>query len=401
MKILHVASSYPLHDGDGNAPFMGEMLQALASRDHEVKIVVPRVSGLTEGLRSGVEVIGAPHAPQPLQLWGYGRSLNGAGRIRLVSALLTPVVLTSMGIRLRSELGNPAADVVHLHWVLPSGLLAMSLPPWVPVVVSIHGADAGVSAGKLRPVAKGILNRADAVVAASSSSLDQIGRLALIEDKRYVIPHGANQALMLSYSQASAREELQIDTGVRMVLGVGRLVKKKGFGYLLRAIQTIEDRSVSLYIVGDGPQRDELMDAIPDHMAARVHLVGAQQRTDVAKWFAASDVVVIPANPQSSDIDTGPVVLVEALAAGKPVVSTPIGMATDLIRDGVNGFLVSPGDPDALANAIIRALTRTAELGRGATETFAEIGGWGRVADDLEGVYRKAIEHRLIARTPD
>ena len=94
------------------------------------------------------------------------------------------------------------------------------------------------------------------------------------------------------------------------------------------------------------------------------------------------------------DVDSGPVVLMEALASGRPVVSTPIGMAPDVIVDGVNGYLVPEADPAALAHAIDRALERSKELGRAAAESFARIGDWDRAGADLEDAYSAAIEHR-------
>ena len=79
MRILHVASSYPLDEGDATAPFMEEIASAQVRRGHDVAVLVPAVPGLVTGRRLGVDVSAARYAPRPLQVFGFGRSLDGSG----------------------------------------------------------------------------------------------------------------------------------------------------------------------------------------------------------------------------------------------------------------------------------------------------------------------------------
>lgn len=392
MRLLHVASSYPLYPGDGTAPFMEEMVGALAGNGHEVTIIVPRVQGLEEGPRSGVRVTGAPYAPRRLQVWGHGRSLDARNRLRFSAAALTPLALGSMALALRSEIRRQTPDVVHLHWVLPQGVIALALPGHIPIVISAHGADARFARGRLAPVTRRILERADALVAASSGILDFLAAIhpeARIKSR--VIPHGANDELIAGRLKTQARQQLGIDPSTRVLLGIGRLVPEKGFHHLIRSLEHVAQPNVHLFIVGDGPLRRHLEEEISSIGNSRVHLVGRKGREDVASWLAAADVVAVPSVNEGGGLDTGPLVLMEALAAGRPIVATPIGMAPEVLNDGVNGYLVESTQPASLGSALSRALQECERLGEGARRTFEQIGGWSRVAADLEDVYTSVM----------
>ena len=390
--MLHAASSFPLFTDDPSAPFMEEMLSALGTRGHDVTVIVPRVDRLVEGFRTGVEVIGAPYAPRPFQVWGYGRSLNSDNRLRFASAAVTPLAMASMVKSLRSQIRSNRPDVVHLHWVLPQGMLAAAVPADIPVVISVHGADVPFVRGRMKPVARSILKRADALIAASSEVLDAVSEAyPPIRDKSRVIPHGANTDLFNNEERRQSRVELGIDPALPVVLAIGRLVSKKGFDQLIRSMSEIRDIEAHLYIIGDGPNRAKLEANIPDADRRRVHLLGAQPRGAVAKWMAASDVVVIPGVADGMDIDSGPVVLMEALAAGRPVVSTKVGMAPDVVVDNVNGYLIDSSEPQLIASALTRAIASSDRLGQGARRSFENLGGWDRVARDLELLYQELV----------
>jgi glycosyltransferase involved in cell wall biosynthesis len=391
MRLLHVSSSYPLLPGGHDvAPFMEEMLAALADSGHEVTVLVPRVDGLVEGQREGVEVVAAGYAPRKLQVWGRGRSLTSTHKLRLSALAVAPFALTSMAIALRRTIAKIRPDLVHLHWVIPQGLLIGVVPKTIPIVVSAHGADARFVQGPLGPLANKALRRADSVVAASSEILDLMASVeASTRGKAVVIPHGASSDVFAPADKKQARSELGIDADIPVVVAVGRLVKKKGFGPLIEAMSTLDD--AHLYIVGDGPQRPELESLAASSANENVHLVGLTARATVAKWLAASDVVALPSVPQRGDVDSGPVVLMEAFASGRPVVATPVGMAPDVIKNDVNGYILEHGRPPDIAQAIQMAIEKTDTLGSGARRTFEAVGDWNRVARELQALYESVV----------
>ena len=141
-----------------------------------------------------------------------------------------------------------------------------------------------------------------------------------------------------------------------ILLTVARLVPKKGHKYLLDALSVLGSRGISAHwtIVGEGPERDSLTERAAElDLSDRIRFVGAADSTHVKSLLAEADLFVLPCIKDSEgDMDGMPVALMEAMAAGVPVISTPISGIAELISDRVNGLLVEPENADALADAI-------------------------------------------------
>jgi glycosyltransferase involved in cell wall biosynthesis len=143
--------------------------------------------------------------------------------------------------------------------------------------------------------------------------------------------------------------------GVPALVSVGRLVEKKAFDDLLRALARV-DQPFSLQIYGDGPLHDELM-ALRDELGLgdRVEFLGARDSDEIVKALADADAFVLtPTNMEDGDRDGIPNVLVEAMACGLPVVTTTAGGITELVVDDVNGLLCAPDDVTSIAQAVGR-----------------------------------------------
>ncbi|MFQ5414529.1 MAG: glycosyltransferase [Phycisphaerae bacterium] len=152
----------------------------------------------------------------------------------------------------------------------------------------------------------------------------------------------------------AAREELT-------VFGVGRLIEKKGFLDLVRAVGRLRDTGLKVrcVIAGDGPERGALQGLI-ERAALRdqVELAGPLKQAEVQALLRRSRCFVLPCvRAKDGNVDALPTVLLEALASGCPAVSTRISGVPEIIEDGVSGLLVSPGDYAALAGAIRRVVT--------------------------------------------
>jgi glycosyltransferase involved in cell wall biosynthesis len=195
-----------------------------------------------------------------------------------------------------------------------------------------------------------------------------------------IIPWGADPDRFRHGDACAWRERLRIAPGQRVVLGLGRLVEKKGFAYLVEAFAQVRDGV--LVIAGDGPQRTAL--AKP-----WVRLAGPVSWREVPDLMAMADIVVVPSvRDRSGNQDGMPTVALEAMAAGKPVVASRLGGLPLVVEDGKTGLLVPPGDAHALAEAIQGLLD--------APEVAAAMGGAGReqVERELnwENVARRYVE---------
>lgn len=184
---------------------------------------------------------------------------------------------------------------------------------------------------------------------------------------------------------------------VPTILSIGRLVPKKGFPTLIEAAALLRDsgRPFRLVIAGDGEQRRELEELIRlRQLEAQVMLLGALSHGDVRDWMARASLFVLAAQvAEDGNRDGLPVVLVEAMASGVPVVSTPVVGIPEAVIDGVTGRLVPEKDPAALAARLAELLddAPTAEaLARAARRHVEEHFDGARSAATLEAAYRES-----------
>jgi glycosyltransferase involved in cell wall biosynthesis len=181
-------------------------------------------------------------------------------------------------------------------------------------------------------------------------------------------------------ARAGARAALGLDPSTEMVLYVGRLDIRKGLVELIEAIAQLRPQRPRLhcYLVGDGPDRPILLEAIARHgIAPAITLVPPCPSAEVARWMSAADLVTLPSYREGC-----PNVVIEALAAGRPVVATEVGGIPELM-DATCGRLVPPQDVTALA----QALDETLAQGWSAAEIAARHArSWGDVARDLHQV---------------
>jgi glycosyltransferase involved in cell wall biosynthesis len=201
------------------------------------------------------------------------------------------------------------------------------------------------------------LEGARAVVTCTQYNRDflskQYGRLG--DGKILCVYHG------IDVSQFNFSLSVKAEFGEPVILSVARLVEKKGLGDLITATHLLRNRgrAFQVEIIGSGPQRETLKaQAKRLELADRVKLSGAQAHDIVCAAYQRASVFVLPcviaANGERDGI---PNVLLEAMASGVPVVSTPVSGIPELIESGVDGLLVPPNDPAAVAEAIEKLLT--------------------------------------------
>lgn len=137
----------------------------------------------------------------------------------------------------------------------------------------------------------------------------------------------------------------------KVCLTVARLHPQKGLTDLIEAAQILRDPSIRFVVAGDGPQRNELTEAIDRAgLGERFVLLGA--RSDIPGLLARADLFVLP-----SRFEGLPSAAIEAMAAGKPIVATSVAGMPELVENGVNGWLVPTASPEELAEALKRALS--------------------------------------------
>ncbi len=169
-----------------------------------------------------------------------------------------------------------------------------------------------------------------------------------------VIPNGINTDEEFNpqkNDRQKIREELKLNDNALAVFYIGRLSEEKNPDVFVNVAKATAGQVTQphFFMVGDGPMRKEVLEQINKNHIKSMTYLGYQ--SDVAKYLAAADVFVLP-----SAVEGFPLSILEAMAMGAAVVASDVGAVSDVIQDGVNGYIVEPGSVSAISNAL-RALT--------------------------------------------
>jgi glycosyltransferase involved in cell wall biosynthesis len=300
------------------------------------------------------------------------------------------------------------ATVMHGHWVVPGGVTAALAAPRLPLVISLHGSDVFVAERfrAARAAAGMAFRRAGAVTACSADLAARAVALGADPARIEVVPYGVDTSRFAPgpETRAAVREALGIPDGTALLFAVGRLVRKKGFEYLLDALPLVLSRGPALLaLAGSGDLARELADrARSSGAAASVRFLGNLLQDDVARYLAAADIVVVPSvRDDAGNVDGLPNVVMEALAAGTAIVATPAGGIGQVLTHERTALLVPERDARALATAICRLMENEPlrrQLGSASRALAAERFDWGGAAARFEAAYARALAFKSSIR---
>ena len=324
MHIVHIYKDYPPIVG-GIEGHLQVLAEGVVAHGHQATVLVTNPKrGTTDTMENGVRVLRVAHE---LKVASTPFSLG--------------MVIMARGLR---------ADLVHLHMPYPPGdLVARAIGGNPPLVISYH-SDV-VRQKKLlriyRPLLQHTLGRATQIVAASRPYIDSSPFLRPFADKCAVVPYGIAPARFGSIDAvrvATLREALSKP----IILSVGVLRYYKGLHILLDALPEVEG---TLVIVGAGPEEAKLRAQVAAlGLQRRVVFAGRVSDDALPTYYQAADLFVLPSHLRAEAFG---IVLLEAMAAGLPLVTTELGTATSVInQNNVTGLVVPPGDAWALARAI-------------------------------------------------
>jgi len=410
MRLLVVATSYPLSPSDGTAPFIRRILHGLASSGIECHVVLPAHPALAWGPTDGPLRLYpyryVPRAMKRLHTWGYGTSLVSDVRLRASTLAVAPLAALSAARTAMRVARRVRPDVVHAHWLLPNGPIGALVAGTrrLPLVVSLHGSGVYLAERRrvLRRAAGMALRRAEAVTACSSDLSRRAVDLGAAAGRTSTIPYGVDTEAFRPAAQDQRRSD-RSSWGLRdhdfAVVAVGRLVAKKGFDDLVRAAALVADPRVHVIVAGTGDEGDELRSlAARMGLTERVRFPDRLDRAEVASLLRAADVVAVPSvHDAAGNVDGLPNVLLEAMASARPVVASRVGGIPDVVRDGENGLLVPERRPEALAAALGVLRDRpgvAAALGRRARETIERSHTWCVVARQYAAILESARSER-------
>ena len=357
MRILFISSIFPHGTARVTGTFNLELCRALAAK-HDVRIVAPRSFLDVWRTRSdrrdadswvaqttGLTVTYPTYFYTP----GFGRSWYG----------------DSMWWSLRRHLHQVAedfrAEAVVSYWAHPDGEVALRLaqPLGIPSVVIIGGSDVLLLPNdrRRRPKIQQVLRESSGVMTVSDGLRRAVIDLGAEPSRVHAIYQGIDDTLFFPGDATAARQRLNLSTDRRLLLWVGRMAEVKGLDSLIAAFDLAHRRNpdLQLLLVGDGPLRASVQEDV-NRRGLRDHVVfvGAKSPAELPNWYRAANLFVL-----SSRSEGLPNVLREAIACGRPFVSTDVGSVRELADSHGNApfaELVPAGDSAAMSIAIERML---------------------------------------------
>lgn len=324
MHILHVYKDYfPVLGGIENHVKL--LAEGQAARGHDVTVLVTSLDR-----HSHVETIRGVHV------------IFASRVLNLSSAPLS--------VELVQKVGDIHADVTHLHAPYPVGEVAHLLFGKTRAAMVTYHSDIvrqKLMGALYTPVLHRVLDRVDKIIATSPNYIASSPVLARHQEKCVVVPLGIPASLIEMLGAATplaARTELVF---------VGRLRYYKGLNFLLQALTFLP--AARLTVVGTGPMENDWR-ALAETLGVAARVVWAGEVNDAAlpSYYASGDIFVLPCSERSEAFGA---VQLEAMAAGKPIVSCDVNTGVAWVnQNGVTGLVVPPKNPQALAQAMRQLL---------------------------------------------
>lgn len=320
-KILVISNMYPTEAHKTFGIFVKNQVEALRANGNEVDVI---------GIKS------------PL-----------TGKKNVISKYLRWFVETKLNLISHGR----KYDVIHAHYVFPSGLLALLYKKLLgkPYVVTAHGGDIDRMAKKNRKIrqwTEKILHEASHVVAVGEALYKEISsEYKIPATKLSIINMGVNREVFKPYSKKEIRKEFKISEGVEPVLFVGNIIREKGLSELVEAFKVVKEKrpQAELFLIG-ASRNVSYREELNQLMGKGVHFIEPLPQVELAKWMSAAEVFVLPSHLEGFGL-----VAVEAMSCHTPVIGSDVGGLHYLLKDG-SGLLVPVKQFEPLASAILNIL---------------------------------------------
>lgn len=388
MKICLLSTSFPIRPELVSGTFIGQLAEHL-SKSVDLTVLTPSLRAPSNrGKCTEYKVALFPYAPPNWQILAHNEGgIPSTLKQYWYAYFLVPPLLISMFFSTLFHARKQ--NLIHANWAIcgaVAGVVGRILR--IPVITTIRGSD---------------LERA------KTSWFDRlILRLAVFTNQKLVTVNPTQRNALLALAPQAAPRLSTISNGVSKefyavgqtrtinqspsrVLTVSRLVSDKEVHTILQALGTHKNRSLTLTIVGSGPEEARLKKLANElNLYRRVLFTGLVSHRDMPKLFADHDIFIL-----ASIAEGRPNAVLEAIATGTPVICSDIPGIAGLIENGITGRTFPVGNADILSERLsdaIKCPNQTAEMARKAREFLIDAGlYWERCAEEYIGVYRSLI----------
>ena len=292
---------------------------------------------------------------------------------------------------------NGEMGVIHAH-TSPFDAMISSTFKGIPRVETEHSSGflEDRERGKHKWLYRWLLNQADHVIGPSQELVDTFVKLGVEREKTSFISNGVDiEKFNPQIRGDEVRKKYGIEPDEKLILCPRRLDPKNGVKYLIKAMPHIVSNvnNVRCLIVGDGVEMEDLKrEVVKLGVADKVIFAGRVPNSEMPKYYAASDVVVLP-----SLIEATSIAGLEAMATGKTIVGTSVGGIPQIIAEGETGILVPPINPEELAYAIVSLLNNNRKcdlMGLNARKKAEMDFSWQIIARQTQDLYQRVVQSR-------
>lgn len=261
------------------------------------------------------------------------------------------------------------------------------------MILTFHYSDTENFVRKYKHLTNVIINLTVNLLVVSDRQRKSFLNAGVVDEKIKLIPNGYSPDLFSPIDPSVARARLNLPVDRKILVNIGHLEEYKGQKYLIESMRRIVParQDIMLNIVGQGSLMGSLQSRINKYGIERSTLLagGNKPPEEIPLWLNACDVFVLPSLNEGN-----PTVMFEALGCGKPFVGTSVGGIPDIIINEKLGILVEPGDPEGLADAILRALET--EWDKEYIREYAGQFTWGDIAKQIIEVYESVYEKNRV-----
>lgn len=368
-SIVHVAKYFPPDNHGGMESFLSDIAHGL-SENYQTKCVVTSSQNKTHQ-----EFVGNVEVLRCASVGNFSSSPISATYLKALSEI--------------------NSDLVHLH--IPNPLAALTgTSSDIPLVVSYHCdiLSYPLLFNLYKPLLTKQLEKAKAIIVSSQELRDTSPTLQPFREKCRVIPFGIDpKDLKIHQNVQNSLRELKNIFGKKMYLFVGRLVPYKGINYLVEAMKDVD---ALLAIIGDGPEMPRLVNQVKEsYLQEKIHFFGSVPRSDLGAYYKEADAVVLPSIDRREAFG---ICLVEALAFGKPLITTNIGTGVNFVNQNqVTGLIAQAKDANDLARKMSDLLKddRLLEFSQNARSRFETHFTKEKMVYAYNELYQEILQHNL------
>ena len=395
-SILVLASTYPRWKNDTEPRFVHDLCKQLSS-EYRVIALVPHYPGARRKEdMDGVLVQRFRYfLPVGERLAYDGGIIQNLKRNRL-KLLLVPFFLISQFIQILVLRRKYKIRLIHAHWVIPQGLLALLARPLLPgkikVLSTSHGGDLFSLQGRgLQALKRFVFRRSDHVTVVSNAMRDHLEQIGCNSGNVTVQSMGVDLSTRFVPGNRPA--------GPNRLIYVGRLVEKKGVATLVTAIHLLKNDfpELRLTIVGNGPEKPALEKLAADFgVNAQIDFAGSQPNENVPQYYQSAGIAVVPSIVAADGDQEGlGLVAVEALGCGCVTIVSDLPALRDVVSDGENGLVFRATDATDLSEKIRHLLTNTAlfeRLGSAGRQSVVNRFDWKQVGSQYLSIINRCLD---------